>query len=309
MSEEPSPGRTPALRGGKEKVGRSKPPLESQLLINQPQRFSVRGLERQLVPTGRESKLHIFVTADQGSARATPEGATPGQGAGSSASHRPSGDSSLQQAPSLRKATASRPEEGQPWPARRDPEARASRGRAWGSGASPRRPQPAFPGRRCNGIPPSPQPDSTRGSSPLSALPSANFANFTRGPAGKSGRPRASLRAPAPARAPPRPPRTYRSGSPRRTCPPAPAAARAASPLGAGLGREAPRRRGNLTRWRLRRAARGGAREPESRGCARRAPCWIEAALRHGPGQGTYCVSRGGVDRALPTNGPATAHS
>lgn len=156
------------------------------------------------------------------------------------------------------------------------------------------------PAADATGSPPSPQPDPARGSSPLPASPSANFANFPRGPAGRSGRPRASPRAPAPARAPPRPPRTYRSGPPRRTCPPAPAAARAASLLGAGLGREAPRRRGNRTRWRLRRAARGGAREPERQDRAKRDPCWIDAALRHGPGQGTYYVPRCGVSEHCP---------
>ncbi|XP_051032321.1 proline-rich protein 36-like [Phodopus roborovskii] len=253
------PGRTPALRGSREKVGGSQPPPKSGLLINQPQRFSVRGLGAATRLGGRKSKLLIFVTADRAvRARATREAATPGRGSGPAPAAGPPGTALLQQAPAPPSQSKSHGSPARGRAARactarlratREPRTRVGeRGQLQASPAVIPRPQMRRDPRVRSG-------DSARGSPRLPASPSANFANFPRGPAGRSGRPRA----------PPRPPRTYRSGSPRRTCPPAPAAARAASPLGAGLRREAPRRRGNRARRRLRTAARGGARAPEPR--------------------------------------------
>lgn len=270
------PGRSPALRGSREKVVCSEPLPKSRLLINQPQRFSVRGL-------AEKSKLHIFVTTDRRCAR-HPGGRDPGTGLRPSASRRASRDSSLQQAPSLRKqkATTSRPKERQPWPARRpaqrDSQPRASRGRAWGAG-------PAL-GVLCRHSPaadatgsPSLQWHSARRAprSPLCLPPTLpTFHAAPRAGVGVprvSARPRARPRAPAPSAHLPQWPAAPHL--PARTC----RGARSLVPGGGARAGSAP------SPWQPLPAAPAQSSEGRSVDprAVRRTPCWIDAALRRGP--------------------------
>lgn len=164
--------------------------------------------------------------------RATREGATPG--AGRRLQRQPQALERTALCNRRRPSESKRPRhprqrKGQPWPARRDPEARASRGRAWwGREASPKHPPPAFPGRRCNGIPPIPRKSAaglcTRLLPALRfALPPPTLPTLHAAPRAGVGVPVRLRAPPRPSRAPPRPPRTYRSGPPAphlpaRTC-------------------------------------------------------------------------------------------
>lgn len=169
----------------------------------------------------------------------------------------------------------------------------------------------------------SPQRDSARGASPLpgfalrqlrqlSTRPRARgqeWAPPARAPCARP-RPRAPLRVPA--RASPRPPRTYRRAPPRRTC--RARTCRGARSLATGGGARAgsapspwqPRPAAPARSSEGRSEGSPSSRAPEPRACTRRAPCWIDAALRQGsrvpprppPGWSPYWLSWGG--RARP---------
>lgn len=243
--------------------------------------------------------------------RAPPRRARPrGQGAGSSASRRPSrGQLSATGAVPPKAKGHGFPARGRVSPGLHSAiprHARAADARGGSGGPALgilRRHSPA-----ADSTGSTPLPQQVRSRTPHAAPPALRFAlppltlpTLHAAPRAGVGVPVRLRAPPRPARAPPRPPRTYRSGPPAphlpaRTC----RGARSLAAGGRGSGGKRPVAVATAPGGACaeRRGAERGS--PEPRDYVGRAPCRVEAALRHGAGQGTYCVPRGGVTEHCP---------